>query len=67
MASVQIVTNKGGTIIRNLNMTGHSTRAVDQTATAMASIINEEQDILHIVVDYEGCDDSKTIEGIINE
>lgn len=61
MAEVRIVTNGNNTVLRRLNMTGHSTNAVDQAATAMESIICEEKEILHIEVDYEGCDDSKTI------
>lgn len=61
MAHIQIVTNEKGTILRNMDMTGCSTGAVDMAATAMNSIINEELEIVHIEVDYEGCDDSKTI------
>jgi len=67
MAFVKIITNEHGTVLRNINMTGHSTKAVDQAAVALESIICEEREIVHIEVDYEGCDDSKTIEGIFPE
>ncbi len=62
MPSVKIVTNKNGTIVRNLILpTGTCTYTVDQGATALESIICEDKDILHIEVDYEGCDDSNTV------
>ena len=61
MAFVKIVTNKKGTVLRHIDMTGHSTKAVDQAANAIESIICEERDILHVEVDYNGCNDSKTI------
>jgi hypothetical protein len=61
MAYVRIVTNKNGTVLRNIKMAGHSTSAVDQAAVALESIICEERGIVHIEVDYEDCDDSKTI------
>ncbi len=61
MASVSIVTNVKGTTLRKLDMTGHSTQAVDQAADALLSIICEEREIVHVEVDYEGCDDSKTL------
>ena len=60
MASVSIVTNSKGTVLRKVDMTGHSTKAVDQAANAMGSIICDEREIVHIEVDYGGCDDSKT-------
>ena len=52
MAYVRIVTNVNGTVVRNLNMTGHSTKAVDQAAVALETLICEEKRILHIEVDY---------------
>lgn len=61
MANVQIVTNKKGTVLRNINMDGRSTNAVDKAATALESIIHCELDIVHVEVDYEGCDDSSTL------
>lgn len=61
MASVKIVTKVKGTVIRHMNMTDHSTGAVDQAATMLDSIIRDERDILEVLVDYEGCDDSKTL------
>lgn len=61
MAAVKLVTNGNGTVLRSLDMTGHSTYTVDQAATALESIICCEKEILHVEVDYEGCDDSKTI------
>lgn len=59
MAFARIVTNGKGTVIKNVNMTGHSTNAVDKAAVALSSIIIDEQHILHIEVDYEGCNDSQ--------
>ena len=61
MAYARIVTNKGGTVVKNVKMTGHSTGAVDKAAVALSSIISEEGHILHVEVDYEGCDDSHTL------
>lgn len=61
MASVKIVTNGNGTTLRKLDMTGHTTKAVDQAADSLLSIICDERHIVHIEVDYEGCNDSKTI------
>ena len=63
MASVKLVTNRTKTVVRRLDMTGHSTNAVDQAADSMTSIIWDDRDILHVEVDYNGCNDSKTIEG----
>ncbi len=62
MAYARIVTNKKGTVVRNLVIKDSSCACVDQAAATLASIICEERDILHVEVDYEGCDDSKTIE-----
>jgi len=61
MAYVKIVTNKKGTVVRNIPMVGHSTQAVDNVATTIESLICEERNILHVEVDYEHCDDSRTI------
>jgi len=61
MAHVRIVTNRKGTVLRHIKMTGHSTVAVDKAAVALESIICEDKDIVHVEVDYDGCDDSKTI------
>ena len=61
MAHVRIVTNQKGTVLRHVDMTGHSTIAVDKAAVALESIVCEERKIVHIEVDYDGCDDSKTI------
>jgi len=63
MAYVRLVTNKKETVIRNMDMTGHSICAVDKAVNALESIICEERDILHVEIDYSGCDDSKTIKG----
>jgi hypothetical protein len=62
MAEVRIVTNKNETVVRRVTLPlGVSVATVDQAATALESVINEEKLILHIEVDYEGCDDSKTV------
>lgn len=61
MAFVSIVTNGKGTTVRKLDMTGHTTNAVDSAADALLSVICDEREILHIEVDYEGCNDSKTV------
>ena len=61
MPSVKIVTNAKATVVRNVKLPeGTATYTVDQAATALESIICEDKDILHIDIDYEGCDDSKT-------
>ncbi len=65
MASVKIVTNRQGTVIRNMDMKSCSIACVDKVVNTLESLICAERDILHIVVDYTGCDDSKTIEGNI--
>ncbi len=63
MASVKIVTNKKGTVLRNMDMKQCSTDCVNKVVSTLESIICEERDIIHLEVDYTGCDDSKTIEG----
>ena len=62
MAYVRIVTNKKGTVLRNMKMKNCSTVAVDKAAVALESLICEEREILHIEVDYTGCDNSQTLE-----
>ncbi len=61
MASVKIITNDKGTVLRNMNMGVCTTNAVDKAATALESVIHCELDIVHVEVDYEGCDDSTTL------
>lgn len=61
MASVKIVTKANGTVLRNVKMGNSSTEKVDQVASTLDSIICEDKDVLKVVVDYEGCDDSQTI------
>jgi len=61
MASVKIITNDKGTVLRNMSMGVCTTNAVDKAATALESIIHCELDIVHVEVDYEGCDDSATL------
>lgn len=63
MAYARIVTNKNGTIVRNVKMDGSTIAAVDAAATALESVIWDERKILHVEVDYALCDDSKTVEG----
>jgi len=58
MAFARIVTIKNGTVIKNVNMTGHSINAVDNAAVALDSIICEERKYLRVEVDYEGCEES---------
>lgn len=55
MAHVAIVANETGTVLRKLNMTGHTVSAVDKAATSMESIICEDREIVHVEVDYDGC------------
>ena len=62
MAFVKLVTNKKGTVLRNMSFTGSTTGTVDQAARTLESIIFEERDIIHVEVDYEGCDDSDTVQ-----
>ena len=64
MASVKIVTNEHGTVLRNIDFTGKPTRTVDQAATTLESIICGERHIVHIEVNYDGCDNSKTLTDI---
>lgn len=64
MSHVRIVTNIKGTVLRHIDMTGHSSAAVDKVTNVVESIICEERDYVHIDVNYDGCDDSKTIEGV---
>ncbi len=62
MASVSIVTNKKKTVLRCVKFPlDVSTRAVDQVATTLDSLIAEEGKFLHIEVDYTDCNDSKTV------
>lgn len=61
MAYARIVVIKTGTVVKNINLTGHATWAVDSAATALSSIICNDRQVLKVEVDYEGCDDSKTI------
>jgi hypothetical protein len=66
MASVKIITRAHGTVVRNIVLAeGVATAAVDQVADTLDSIIAEDKDVLQVVVDYDGCNDSKTIEGDI--
>ena len=61
MAYARIVTIRNGTVIRNVKMDGHTTNAVNKAATALDSIICEERELLKVEVDYDGCDDSRTL------
>ena len=62
MAYASLVTNGKGTTVRKVKFTdGSTTDEVDQVATTLESLICEERDILHVVTDYTGCDDSRTV------
>lgn len=63
MASVKMVVIKTGTIIRNIKMEGSTIDKINQVACTLESIISEDLKILKIEVDYEGSNDSQTIEG----
>jgi len=63
MAHVRIVTIGKGTTLRNIKMDGCTTKALNQAANTLESLIHQERDILSVEVDYTGCDDSKTVEG----
>lgn len=59
MAYARIITRKNGTIIRNVNLVEQPVQEVDRVALLLDSIIANEQHILRVEVDYEGC-----VEGI---
>ena len=62
MSYARIVTTKNGTVIREVTITeGKSTWAVDQIATILSSIIENDRDALTIEVDYTGCNNSDVI------
>lgn len=52
MISVMIVTNKNKTVLRRVRMDTRSQRALRQVVTSLNSLIENETDIVHIVVDY---------------
>lgn len=62
MAYARIETSKRGTIIRNIKFPwGTPTEEVDRIATTLESLITDDRDILKVVTDYTGCDDSDTL------
>ena len=62
MPSASIVTIQNDTRIKVVRLpTGHSTDEVDRIAQVLSSIIEEDRNILKVVVDYEGCNNTDVI------
>ena len=62
MAYAQIVTTLHGTVIRCTRFPeGHSTADVDNIASTLDSIIDQDRKALRVEVDYTGCNDADVI------
>ncbi len=62
MAYARIITIGNRTVIRSMKMDGKTTDEVNQIACTLESLICEELHILKVEVDYEGCNNSRTLE-----